>query len=414
MRPAVVLFLLALAPLDTPAAQGCVGIDPFEEVCFTIQTGQVNATVFVDGVRAGTTGRRDALDLRFPVGREVLVRAEKDGFEAAELAVLAREGETSRSVLIGPLLPVGGAPWWVWGALSAAVLALGAAAWVAQQRRAPRFDRYRVGAPLGRGGMATVFSARGGGREVALKIMDPTLLGDADLVRKFLKEGEVLQRIAAASPDAPVVRAYDYGRENGDAAGRPYVALEYVPGDTLLRFVREQGRLPVRHVLAVTRQVCEGLAAAHGQGVWHRDVSPDNVLLDGPPRAGQPPAVKLIDFGVAKHEYTQARTLDGSISGKPAYMSPEQCRGEPVDGRSDLYAVGVMLYTLLSGTPPFTHSNPLLVMRLHETADVPPLPASVPEPVRALVGRLLAKDRHERPASAAEVAAHLSALERSN
>ena len=126
------------------------------------------------------------------------------------------------------------------------------------------------------------------------------------------------------------------------------------------------------------------------------------------------PEVKLIDFGVAKNEYTQAKTLDGSISGKPPYMSPEQCRGETLDGRSDLYAVGVMMYTMLAGHPPFTDTNPLLVMRLHETAPVPPLPDDVPEPVCNLVMRLLEKDRSDRPASAAEVAAQLSALERMN
>jgi hypothetical protein len=289
----------------------------------------------------------------------------------------------------------------------------------ARRARAPTlFDRYEVIRQLGRGGMATVFLARDRSlrrrlrRPIALKVMDPALTHDEDLVRKFVKEGEALQRIAQSAPDAPVVRAIRFGRENGSAHGRPFVAMEYVEGSTLLRVLQTGVRLPIVHALAIARQVAHGLAAAHAHGIWHRDVSPDNVLVVGSDRHG--PTVKLIDFGVAKHEYTQVHTLDGSITGKPAYMSPEQCRGEPLDGRSDLYAVGVMLYTLLSGRPPFTDSNPLLVMRMHETAEPPALPDSVPHPVRDLVMRLLSKKREDRPRSAAELAAELSALERMN
>ena len=409
VRSALLLFaLLALIGAPTPGvyAQG------FDENLMTFQVGEPGARVYVDDWLVGETDRFGTLDEYLAPGTYE-VQVEKEGFETRTQPI--RVGVVSQSFSV-PIEKEPTVPWAVIAALvGAAILVLAMALYVARQRRrSVSFDRFRVERPIGRGGMATVFLARDGARRVALKVMDPALLTDGDLVRKFLKEGEVLQRIAAGTPGAPVVRALSYGRERGVADGRPYVALEYIPGDTLLNFVRQTGRMPVRHVLAVSRQVCEGLAAAHREGVWHRDVSPDNVLLDGKQAPGKAPTVKLIDFGVAKHEYTQARTLDGSIAGKPAYMSPEQCGGKAVDGRSDLYAVGVMMYTLLAGHPPFTDPNPLLVMRLHETAPVPPLPADVPVPVVDMVMRLLAKDRAERPASATEVAARLSALERMN
>ncbi|MEL6616083.1 MAG: protein kinase, partial [Bacteroidota bacterium] len=358
------------------------------------------------------------------------IRVQKAGFLTSEIEYLQPEDAVTNviSLTLDPVPPpsapeaepAGGSSNGLFIAMLVICGVLVAALAVALMRRRKKestFDRYRVIRPIGRGGMATVFLARDGDREVALKVMDASLLSDRELVRKFLKEGEVLDAIAATAPKAPVVRALRYGREGGTETGRPFVALEYVPGDTLLKFCRDAGRMTTHQVLGIARQVCEGLAAAHAQGVWHRDVSPDNVLLAAPasPEAsGDAPPVKLIDFGVAKNEYTQAKTLDGSISGKPPYMSPEQCRGESLDGRSDLYAVGIMMYTMLAGHPPFTDQNPLLVMRLHESAPVPPLPDDVPGSVRDLVMRLLEKDRDDRPESAAEVARELYALERLN
>ena len=415
------MALLALAALGPPVAAQ-------EEVYMIISTGQGrdSAAVYINGEFEGLTDSTGQLDVDLAPGT-YRIRAEKEGFLTGELsyeqpadavtnfipvtldpepppAPEAPPPSEGNHVLFAGLLAVCG--------LLAAALAY---AVTRKRKHESTFDRYTVLRTLGRGGMATVFLAKDGDDEVALKVMDSSLLGDKELVRKFLKEGEVLQTIAQMAPAAPVVRALRYGRENDEETGRPFVALEYVPGDTLLTFCRDAGRMPAVQVLGVARQVCEGLAAAHDQGVWHRDVSPDNVLLEEAGASGDAPlAVKLIDFGVAKNEYTQAKTLDGSISGKPPFMSPEQCRGENIDGRSDLYSVGVMMYTMLAGHPPFTDTNPLLVMRLHETAPVPPLPDDVPEAVSDLVMRLLKKDRADRPATAGDVAAELSALARTN
>ncbi|HIG75397.1 MAG TPA: hypothetical protein EYQ24_12740 [Bacteroidetes bacterium] len=416
-RFAPVLLALAVV-LGGPAAEAQ------ETIYMIVNTGRDSTAVYIDGALAGQTDSTGSLDVDLAPGSHT-IRAEREGFLPTEISYLMEpDGVTDViSLAMDPVppppveVPAEETPRGLLiGLLAVCAVLVGALAYAVTRKRRSEstFDRYRVVRPIGRGGMATVFLARDGDDEIALKVMDSSLLGDRELVRKFLKEGEVLQRIAKAAPTAPVVRALRYGRENDDERGRPFVALEYVPGDTLLRFCREAGRVPLPQMLGVARQVCEGLAAAHDQGVWHRDVSPDNVLLAAPASGDGAPEVKLIDFGVAKNEYTQAKTLDGSISGKPPYMSPEQCRGETLDGRSDLYAVGVMMYTMLAGHPPFTDTNPLLVMRLHETAPVPPLPDDVPEPVCNLVMRLLEKDRSDRPASAAEVAAQLSALERMN
>lgn len=262
---------------------------------------------------------------------------------------------------------------------------------------------------LGRGGMASVYLAYDPKlkRHVALKVMDSGLLSDADLVRKFLKEGEALQRIASRFPQAPVVRAYRYGRDYRTAERLPYLVLEYLNGFSLLQVLRQQKRLTLLQAFDVAEQVAQGLAAAHANQIWHRDVTPDNIIVtQTEPRF----RVKVIDFGVAKHEYTNTRTLDGSITGKPPYMSPEQCRGEVLDGRTDIYALGIMLYTMLSGAPPFTDANPLMVMRMHEVEPVPPLVGDVPESVRTLIYQMLAKRREDRPTTMDEVTLRIRRL----
>ena len=411
------LALLALASSAPVLAQ--------ETIYTIVNAGRDSASIYIDDELVGLTDSTGSLDVGLVPGNH-LIRAEKEGFLPVETTyILPPDGVTQIvNLAMDPVPPPApeappaeeGPRGMLIGLIVMCALLVGALAFAVTRKRKTdsTFDRYKVIRPIGRGGMATVFLAKDGDEEIALKVMDSALLGDKELVRKFLKEGEVLQTIESMAPSAPVVRALRFGRENDDEAGRPFVALEYVPGDTLMKLCRTAGRMPVAQVLGVARQVCDGLAAAHAQGVWHRDVSPDNVLLETAPVGDSAPPVKLIDFGVAKNEYTQAKTLDGSISGKPAYMSPEQCRGEHLDGRSDLYAVGVMMYTMLAGHPPFTDNNPLLVMRLHETAPVPPLPDDVPEPVREIVMRLLEKDRDNRPPTASDVAAQLSTLERMN
>jgi tRNA A-37 threonylcarbamoyl transferase component Bud32 len=270
-----------------------------------------------------------------------------------------------------------------------------------------RFDRYLVVGTLGRGGMATVYRAREPrGELVALKIMEPSLREDRDLLTKFLREGRVLQAINQYDAEAPVVRALDFGLEDGAPDGRPYIAMEHLSGASLLTWLRARGgSVGIAEAVQVVSEIARGLSAAHACGVYHRDLTPDNVMI----LADTPAiALKLIDFGVARHEFTSAHTLDGSIFGKPPYMAPEQCRGAVVDGRADLYALGVLFYLLLAGHTPFSDPNPLAVMRMHEASAVPPLPPGVPEAISEIVLRLLEKDPADRFATPAELISELS------
>ena len=391
---------------------------------YLVETNQAGAAVYLDGKLVGVTRGDGTLPVSVTPGLRTF-RVEKEGFvvEPARHAVEVARGGVSRTIRF--TLETEPPPWWQnWQALLfAALLALCAAlaltlAFVLLRRErvgelnlTTTFDRYEVIRTIGRGGMATVFLARDrhAGQTVALKVMDANLVHDTDLARKFIREGEALQRITGTYPTAPVVRALRYGREHNEEGGRPFVALEYLDGKSLLQVLQSRGRLPLPQALSAARQVAEGLAAAHAHGIWHRDISPDNVFVIR--YDGHQIEVKLIDFGVAKNEYTLIHTLDGSITGKPAYMSPEQCRGESLDGRTDLYSLGALLYALLAGHPPFSDPNPLLVMRLHESAPVPSLPSDVAQPVRELVYRLLSKRREDRPATATELVAVISALE---
>jgi hypothetical protein len=383
------------------------------------------ARVYLDGEEVGRTHRGGKLQIQATPAAVHRIRVEKDGFEPTGRSVEAPPPSLTSTVDItlsrpeGILGQLGGqleslqmsqptvllALVLVAGIFALAVVIVvlqdsggvpGQATQVARQ-----FDRYGVGEPIGEGGMATVYAAkdRGTGQEVALKIMAREHLDDPDLVRKFLKEGEALERIHSPSPAPTVVEARRYGREDGRDTGRPFLALERLEGEALIGILDRKGSLPARPALQIVERICQGLQAAHRCDIWHRDVTPENVIVLEPVPTSR---VKLIDFGVAKHEYTRSGTLDGSITGKPPYMSPEQCRGEPVSGKSDVYSLGVLTFVLLTGSPPFTDRNPVQVLKMHQEQPPPDLPGSVPAPASRLVGEMLRKDPDARP-SAREV-----------
>lgn len=259
-----------------------------------------------------------------------------------------------------------------------------------------RFDNYIIKGLLGRGGMSTVYQADDllKKQQVALKVMDDRFLQDQDMINKFQREGKGLSIINAKCPQAPVVKVYRYGRENSSAFGRPFIAMELLRGPSLLDCINNHKNLPLHFSVEVVKQVALALECAHQQKIYHRDVTPDNVIVIR--NNFNSPLIKLIDFGVAKHEFTDVGTLDGTISGKPPYMSPEQCRGERVDGRSDVYSLGIIFYTLLSGHPPFSSKNPFEVMHSHEKEQPPNLPDNIPSAVKKVVMKMLEKRRTKR------------------
>ncbi len=267
------------------------------------------------------------------------------------------------------------------------------------QAAAEVFGAYRIESLLAAGGIATVSVAvdTRSGQRVALKRIRQEHLVDRDLVRRFLLEGDILRLLNTRYPDAAIVRVHDWGRADQNGNPWPYLALELLQGVTLERQVRAQGRLSPALALAVIREVAQALACAHNEGIFHRDLSPDNIFLlqlpNGPRSRLQ---LKIIDFGVAKLQASQHGTIDGAIHGKPSYMSPEQCAGQALDGRTDVYSLGHVLYFALEGRPAFWSRNPLEVLEMHRRRAMP-APTRCGDRVVALVQSMCEKDPAARP-----------------
>jgi len=261
--------------------------------------------------------------------------------------------------------------------------------------------RYRLVRPLAQGGMAQVWEARDEvlDRLVAVKVLHPHLAGDQALVARFRHEA-----VAAARLTHPnVVAIYDTGVDEAF----PFIVMELVWGKSLRQMLDEDGALPVERALDVAAQVASALDYAHRSGIVHRDVKPGNILLCDDGRA------KVADFGIAKALAGSDLTQTGMVLGTARYLSPEQVNGVPLDGRSDVYALGVVLYEMLSGSAPFDGDTDMAIAlgRLHQ--DPPSLLARRPEipgALQVVVTRALARSPQDRYATGAEMRAALQAV----
>ena len=254
---------------------------------------------------------------------------------------------------------------------------------------------------LARGGMADVYLAENVRlqREVALKVLLPSFVENAAFVERFRREAQAMARLQHRN----IVAVYDTG-DTPD--GRPFIAMQYVRGGTLEGLLADlEGRgqvMTVAYALAVGRQVADALATAHRAGIIHRDLKPSNILLDDQRRP------LLTDLGIAYVQDTQRLTRTDTFIGTPHYMSPEQGKGLPLDARSDIYSLGVVLFELLAGQRPFPGDSHWALIHQHVTEPAPSLAdvrAGMPRPVAALVGRCLEKEPGRRYQSAGELAA---------
>jgi serine/threonine-protein kinase len=299
--------------------------------------------------------------------------------------------------------------------------------------------RFRLVRRLGAGGMGAVFLAEQiavGNRPVALKVLSRKLLDDPDFLLRFQNEAASTGRIHHPN----VVTIYESGQADD---GTPYIAMEFLEGESLRQALARRGHLPVPEVAEILQQAARGLNAAHKLGIIHRDLKPDNIFLTYPdddsvaPAAAEvgarhgvplrpvdgtvavasvsPPAnvvVKIVDFGIAKLRESGAHTQTGTVLGTPAYMSFEQASGmrsDELDARSDVYSLGVVVYEMLTGRPPFHSDTPVGYLRMHMQEDPPPfhnvkpdLPA-LPQ-LESVVMKALTKDRDKRYASALDFA----------
>ena len=266
------------------------------------------------------------------------------------------------------------------------------------------FDRrYRIIGTLAEGGMGIVYEAvqLPGNRPVAIKVMRDDLGRDPEHARRFLREAQLLTRIQHPN----VVNVLDYGAADD---GRLYVVMERLRGRTLEAALVEATTFSVRRTCEVALQLADALVAAHGLGVIHRDLKPSNVVL----LSQLDDWVKVLDFGLAKlcnDDPGDEITYAGIVIGTPLYMAPEAVRCEPLDRRTDLYALGCIMHEMLTGTTPFDASSSALVLARQLDDTPPPLPDHVPAPLRILVERLLAKSPADRPQRAVEVRERLAA-----
>jgi eukaryotic-like serine/threonine-protein kinase len=256
--------------------------------------------------------------------------------------------------------------------------------------------RYSLRDPLGSGGMAEVFLAYEGvlERDVALKILKEQYADDPGFVERFRREAQ-----SAASLNHPnIVHIYDWGgTENGEVS---YIAMEYASGGTLEDRILEDGALPPRTAAEVASQIAEALGFAHERGVIHRDIKPQNILLNALGDA------KVTDFGLARVAYSTSLSQTSLVLGTASYMSPEQAMGGPTDPRSDLYSLGVVLYEMLTGELPYEGDSSVTIAVKH-VIEPPRAPgevnSEVPEGISALTQKLLAKDPGDRYRSATQL-----------
>ena len=266
-------------------------------------------------------------------------------------------------------------------------------------------DRFEIESFLAAGGMAQVYVARQMNidRRVAMKVLSPMFSMNPSVVMRFFREARVIAQLSHPN----TVRLFDMG-ETPDK--RLYMAMELLEGVELSERIR-QGRMKAEEAIPIVRQVAGSLSEAHSKGIIHRDLKPDNIFLT------KLNIVKVLDFGIAKLKQSEDEderklTKVGTAPGTPEYMSPEQARGKELDARSDIYSLGIVLYEMLAGHPPFKKDTFLATILMHVQSPPPPLPDDVPADLRNyVVNRLLAKDPNCRPDNADAFIAELDELE---
>jgi serine/threonine-protein kinase len=258
--------------------------------------------------------------------------------------------------------------------------------------------RYRLEARIGAGGMSTVYRALDETlqRQVAIKLMNREVSTDSDQLERFRREARAVAQLSHPH----IVGVIDAGEDEG----RPYIVLEYIEGETLKERIRRQGRLPVAEAVAYAIEIARALGVAHARHIVHRDVKPQNVLID------EEGSAKVTDFGIARTLDEEGLTADGRVLGTTDYVSPEQALGQPVTGQSDLYSVGIVLYEMLTGEVPFRGDNQVAVAMKHVREELPDVQLKRPgvsAALAAVIDRATAKHREDRYADDAELIADL-------
>jgi serine/threonine protein kinase len=274
--------------------------------------------------------------------------------------------------------------------------------------------KYMLLEKLGEGGMGAVYRSRRllFGDEVAIKVLHQEYVADGVAIERFRREARAAAQLH--HPNVSVI--YDYGEARGEDAPA-YIVMELIEGPSLRELLKREGKLSPERAVLLMRDICMGVGAAHRRNIVHRDLKPDNIIVQPPNDDHERETAKVVDFGIAKLRDLSSEhslTLTGVAIGTPYYMSPEQCRAEPLDARSDVYALGAMLYEMLAGTPPFIAETYTGVITKHLYEEPPLLPAAlnVTSVLEAVCVRALAKDPNMRQADATVLARELQLVER--
>lgn len=270
-------------------------------------------------------------------------------------------------------------------------------------------NRFEISSFVGRGGMAVVYKAqhRQVDRTVAIKFLQKSYADEGVNLERFKREAKLVNSLFHPN----IINMYSFGILD---SGEPYLVFDYIDGVSLSERIQANGRLPQEQAANIFKQVCDGVGYAHENGILHRDLKPSNIMLI-PGETGKD-HVKILDFGIAKllpevEEHAQQLTQAGEIFGSPLYMSPEQCQGEELDARSDIYAMGCMMYEALAGQVPLLGKNVLATMAKH-ISELPPrfsnLGIEITPRFEQIVFRALQKDRQERFQTMPELSAELS------
>lgn len=264
-------------------------------------------------------------------------------------------------------------------------------------------DRYEIIEELGRGGMGTVYRAldKEINEEVAIKFLKPEIAEDESTIERFRNELKIAHKIAHKN----VCKMYHLAKEEGTH----YITMEYVPGESLKKFIQNKGKLPEEKAITIAKQIANGLSEAHEMGVVHRDLKPQNIMIDPEGKA------KIMDFGIARSLAAIGVTQTGMIIGTPDYMSPEQVEGRESDQRSDIYSLGVLLYEMVTGSVPFEGDSSLSVALKHKT-EIPPDPRELndklTDDLSAVILKCMEKDREQRYQSVEELLSDLESIEK--
>jgi predicted Ser/Thr protein kinase len=269
--------------------------------------------------------------------------------------------------------------------------------------------KYELKAKLGEGGMSVVYQARRVhiGDDVAVKILTGKFVKDDAAAARFRREA----RAAAMLRHPNVITIHDFG-ETDDEHAPAFIVMEFVKGAPLRELLNSEDHFSVERGVRLMRGICAGVGAAHRQGVVHRDLKPENILVLAPEDDFELESVRVVDFGLAKLLADAGAVTTGSVVGTPYYMSPEQCLGEPLDVRSDVYSLGAMFYEMLSGKKPFKAETVSGVINRHLTEPPPPFSPALEIPRRVSIGIMhaLAKDPDARPQNATELARQMQIL----